>query len=78
MRIILLNMNFGRECYRVIKRYQGKDDLILKQKLTNLYRVYTEQGLDKDIADKIKQTILKLYAGNKPNKTPDTPTLTNK
>jgi len=54
-------MNFARECYRVIKKYQGKDDLILKQKLVNLYRVYTEQGLDKEIAEKIKLTVLKLY-----------------
>jgi hypothetical protein len=71
-------MNFARECYRVIKKHLAKDELIMKQKLVNLYRVYTEQGLDKEIAEKIRQTVLKLYADNKPNKTPDTPILINK
>lgn len=54
-------MNFGRECYRVIQKYFSKDDLIMKQKLVRLYRVYTEQGLDKEISEKIRQTVIKFY-----------------
>jgi hypothetical protein len=54
-------MNFGRECYRVIKKCFQKDELLMKQELTNLYQVYTKQGLDKEIAEKVKEAILNLY-----------------
>jgi transcriptional regulator with XRE-family HTH domain len=54
-------MNFGRECYRVYKKYYHKDQSYMKQELAGLTKSWGQGGLDKEAMEKIKQAIYKLY-----------------
>ncbi len=53
--------NFARECYSKIRKYHIKKPLLLKQHLADIKRAWLEAGLNPEIMEKIKETILRFF-----------------
>jgi len=56
-----LYKDFARECYRVLKRYYGKDSL--EQKLIEIIRRWVKEGLKEDVLLKVKDVTIKVFEG---------------
>ncbi len=56
-----LYKDFARECYRVFKRYYGKDSL--DQKLNEITRRWVKEGLKEDVLLKVKDATIKVIEG---------------
>ncbi len=53
--------DFARECYKIIKKYYNRDPLLLKQNLDNIVVGWKSAGLDEEILQKVKKTVIEKY-----------------
>jgi len=52
---------YTRECFKAIRKYFGKDPVLLKQKISNIDDEWIANGLNAEVLDKIKNVILAAY-----------------
>ena len=56
-----LYKDFARECYRILKRYYGKEPL--GEKLQPIIRRWVKEGLEEDILLKVRDATIKVFIG---------------
>lgn len=52
---------FSRECYRILKKYYGKNQELLNQRLNEIIKRWVKEGLKEDVLLQVKDKIIALF-----------------
>lgn len=53
--------NYARECYKYLRKWLGRDELILQQKFNEASNTWQRMGLDSRVLEKVKETVIATY-----------------
>jgi len=53
--------DYARECYKYLKKWLGKDETILQQKFNEASITWQRMGLNQEVLEKIKETVIRTY-----------------
>lgn len=51
--------DYARQCYKALRKYADKDNVLLTQKLANIKREWMKNKLDPEILEKIKEIVIR-------------------
>jgi len=56
-----LYKGFGRECYKALKKYFGRNQELLNKALTDIVRKWIKEGLKEDVLLKLKEKVVSVF-----------------